>query len=115
MSGSSLQADINERGRQVRFAPSPHDTFTFNMQSATAAAHFFAGRYPEAPSWAERAIQSRADFVPPNIVAAASPEKLACLNDVRGVHCQREGSAGHSFDVRNGSLADAGDRQTDVR
>jgi adenylate cyclase len=61
---------IEREARAMRL--SPHDTFTFNMQSATAAGHFFSGRYAEASSWAETAIQARPDFVPPNIMAAAS-------------------------------------------
>jgi TolB-like protein len=63
-------AGIEREARAMRL--SPHDTFTFNMQSATAAGHFFAGRYAEASSWAETAVRARPDFFPPNIVAAAS-------------------------------------------
>jgi len=51
---------------------SPHDLFTFNMESATAAAHFFAGRTAEAFSWAERATLAQPRYVPPYLVAAAS-------------------------------------------
>ena len=38
---------------------SPHDPHVFNMQSAMAYAHFFAGRYAEASSWAEMALRER--------------------------------------------------------
>ena len=42
------------------------------MQAATAAAHFFAGRYAEALSWAEMAIREQPDFILSTSVAAAS-------------------------------------------
>ena len=51
---------------------SPHDVFMFSMLGATAAGYFFAGRYDQALSWAEKAIQTRQSFIAPNIVAAAS-------------------------------------------
>jgi hypothetical protein len=51
---------------------SPHDLFTFNMESATAAAHFFAGRTAKALSWAERATLAEPHYVPPYLFLAAS-------------------------------------------
>ena len=51
---------------------SPHDTQIFSMQFAIALAHFFAGRYPEALSWAEMAIRELPDYIPSTSVAAAS-------------------------------------------
>ena len=38
---------------------SPQDPHVFNMRTATAYAHFIAGRYAEAVSWAEMAIRDR--------------------------------------------------------
>ena len=61
---------LEREARAMRL--SPHDMFTFNMESATAAAHFFAGRTAEALSWAERATLAEPRFVPPYLVAAAS-------------------------------------------
>jgi len=51
---------------------SPHDPQTFNMQTAIAAAHFFAGRYDEALSWTN--ISKRAQMNAPlqPLVTAAS-------------------------------------------
>jgi adenylate cyclase len=37
-----------------------------------AFAHFFAGRYGEAVSWAERAVREKPDILFPVIIAAAS-------------------------------------------
>ena len=42
------------------------------MQTAIALAHFFAGRYAEALSWAEMAIRELPDYIPSTSVAAAS-------------------------------------------
>jgi hypothetical protein len=38
---------------------SPQDPQFFNMHAATACAHFFAGRYAEASSWAEMAVREQ--------------------------------------------------------
>jgi TolB-like protein/class 3 adenylate cyclase len=51
---------------------SPQDPHIFSMQSATASAHFIAGRYAEALSWAEAAILGRPTFFLASCVAAAS-------------------------------------------
>jgi TolB-like protein len=51
---------------------SPHDSQIFSMQAATAYAHFFAGRYAEALSWAQTAIQEQPNFLLSSCVAAAS-------------------------------------------
>ena len=61
---------IEREARAMRL--SPHDPQIFNMQAATAAAHFFAGRYAEALSWAEMSIREQPDFIPSTVVAAAS-------------------------------------------
>jgi tetratricopeptide (TPR) repeat protein len=51
---------------------SPHDPDVFSMQSATASAHFIAGRYAEALSWAETAMRVRPTFLQAPLAAAAS-------------------------------------------
>ena len=51
---------------------SPQDPQMFAMQTATALAHFFAGRYGEASSWAETAVREQSNFLVSRCVAAAS-------------------------------------------
>jgi TolB-like protein/tetratricopeptide (TPR) repeat protein len=46
---------IEHLARAMRL--SPLDPILFRMQGATASAHFFAGRYDEASSWAEKALR----------------------------------------------------------
>jgi TolB-like protein/class 3 adenylate cyclase/Tfp pilus assembly protein PilF len=50
---------------------SPHDSHTFQMQMATANAHFFAGRYAEASSWAEAAARDQPNHLGAVLSAAA--------------------------------------------
>jgi TolB-like protein/class 3 adenylate cyclase len=40
----------------------PRDPYFFGMQAVAAFAHFFAGRYDEASSWAEAALQDAPNF-----------------------------------------------------
>jgi tetratricopeptide (TPR) repeat protein len=51
---------------------SPNDPHSFTMYSAMAAAHFFAGRYTESLSWAEKSLRERPNYLLPMLVAAAS-------------------------------------------
>jgi len=51
------EAAIEREAHAMRL--SPHDPHIFNMRTATAYAHFIAGRYAEAVSWAEMAIRER--------------------------------------------------------
>jgi TolB-like protein len=51
---------------------SPVDLQLFNMQAGAASAHFIAGRYDEALSWAEKALADQPAFGPTLRVAAAS-------------------------------------------
>jgi TolB-like protein len=51
---------------------SPRDPFMFTMQGVTAFAHFFAGRYEEAVSWAEKAYWERPNILATLRIAAAS-------------------------------------------
>jgi TolB-like protein/tetratricopeptide (TPR) repeat protein len=61
---------IEHAARAMRL--SPLDPLTFLMQYSTALAHFHAGRYEEAGSWAEKARRANANFLPALRVAAAS-------------------------------------------
>jgi TolB-like protein/class 3 adenylate cyclase len=51
---------------------SPQDSQMFGMQAATAFAHFFAGRYSEAASWAEKALREQSNYYLAVSVLAAS-------------------------------------------
>jgi TolB-like protein len=51
---------------------SPHDPQMVNAQAAMAAAHFFAGRYAEASSWAQTAVLEQPNHFIAACVAAAS-------------------------------------------
>ena len=64
------EAAIEYETRAMRL--SPQDTQVFSMHGATACAHFFAGRYSEAWSWAEMAMRENANVVPSPCIAAAS-------------------------------------------
>jgi TolB-like protein/tetratricopeptide (TPR) repeat protein len=61
---------IEHLARALRL--SPQDPHAFNMKSATAVAHFVAGRYAEALSWAEAALSERPDHSSAIRVFAAS-------------------------------------------
>jgi TolB-like protein/class 3 adenylate cyclase/tetratricopeptide (TPR) repeat protein len=50
----------------------PQDPQIFNAQAATAAAHFFIGRYAEASSWAAVAVREQPNHFIATCVAAAS-------------------------------------------
>ncbi len=56
---------------------SPHDPHVYNMQAAKASAHFVAGRYAEASSWAERAVREQPNHLIAGCIVAAS----AALDD----------------------------------
>ena len=51
---------------------SPADPHTFTMRTATASAHFSAGRYDEALAWAEEVAWERPGFLIAAIVVAAA-------------------------------------------
>jgi tetratricopeptide (TPR) repeat protein len=52
--------------------PSPFDPIIGPMQAATAYAHFFAGRYDEALSWAQKAMGKQPKYFPAISIAAVS-------------------------------------------
>jgi TolB-like protein/class 3 adenylate cyclase/tetratricopeptide (TPR) repeat protein len=51
---------------------SPLDPYLFGVQTATAHAHFFAGRYDEASSWAQEAVRNQPNYLAGTLIAAAS-------------------------------------------
>jgi tetratricopeptide (TPR) repeat protein len=61
---------IEHLARAMRLSPS--DPNIFNMQAATALAHFFAGRYAEASSWAEAAAREKPNHLIATSLVAAS-------------------------------------------
>jgi tetratricopeptide (TPR) repeat protein len=60
---------------------SPQDPQVFSMQTAMASAHFVAGRYAEALSWAETAIRERPNFVLSTCIATASAALAGRLDE----------------------------------
>jgi tetratricopeptide (TPR) repeat protein len=54
-------AAIEHVARAMRL--SPLDPLTFSMQAVTALAHFVAGHYSEASSWAEKASREQPNFL----------------------------------------------------
>jgi TolB-like protein/Tfp pilus assembly protein PilF len=62
---------------------SPQDAHMFSMQSATANAHFVAGRYDEALRWAEMAIQSQPNARTPIVMVAAAAALVGDSNKAR--------------------------------
>jgi TolB-like protein/class 3 adenylate cyclase/tetratricopeptide (TPR) repeat protein len=72
---------IERVGRAMRL--SPLDPSIARMQAATATAHFFAGRYDEACSWAEKAVRGQPDSLAALRVAAASSALAGRLEKAR--------------------------------
>jgi TolB-like protein/Flp pilus assembly protein TadD len=64
------EAAIERIARALRL--NPNDPHVFNMHSATAYAHFVAGRYAEAMSWAQAALRERPDHNSAMRILAAS-------------------------------------------
>ena len=61
---------INHFAQAMRL--SPLDPHTIAMQAGTAFAHFLAGRYDEASSWAEKAMWEQTNYLTTLVIAAAS-------------------------------------------
>jgi TolB-like protein len=72
---------IEHAGRAIRL--SPLDPLTFLMQYSMALAHFHAGRYEEAGSWAEKARRANANFLPAIRIGAASYALAGSLTKAR--------------------------------
>ena len=64
------EAAIEHAARAMRLSPA--DPHAFTMRTATASAHFFAGRYGEALAWAEEVAWERPGFLIANAVVAAA-------------------------------------------
>jgi tetratricopeptide (TPR) repeat protein len=82
---------------------SPQDPQIFNAQAATAAAHFFAGRYAEASSWAEVAVREQPDHFIATCVAAAS---CALAGQAAGAQKAMARLRQHDPDLRISNLGD---------
>jgi TolB-like protein/Tfp pilus assembly protein PilF len=72
---------IEHLARAMRL--SPRDPILFRMQGAIASAHFFAGRYDEASSWAEKALRENPNLQQALRVAAASHAFAGRLDGAR--------------------------------
>jgi tetratricopeptide (TPR) repeat protein len=72
---------IEHMARAMRL--NPRDPLIFGMQNGTAAAHFLAGRYDEASTWAERALRVNQTYSPAMRVAAASHTLAGRLAEAR--------------------------------
>ena len=68
------EAAIDRAARAMRL--SPHDPHMFSMQSATANAHFIAGRFDEALRWAETATRLQPNAHTPVAMTAAAATLL---------------------------------------
>jgi adenylate cyclase len=62
---------------------SPLDPFMYQMEHATAAAHFSAERFEEASSWAASALRERPEFVRSICIFAASSALIGRLPEAR--------------------------------
>jgi TolB-like protein len=65
-----LDLAIEQHARAMRL--SPIDPALYNMHNGMAFAHFLAGRYDEASSWAQKALHEQPDFPAANRILAAS-------------------------------------------
>jgi TolB-like protein len=61
----------------------PLDPLTFIMQMGIAFAYFFAGRYDDASSWAEKALREKPEYHPALRVAAASNALAGRMDEAR--------------------------------
>jgi TolB-like protein len=64
---------------------SPSDPLLVHVRNGTAWAHFLAGRYDEALSWAERVLQEDPHHKPALRVNAATKARLGMRNEARAV------------------------------
>jgi len=72
---------IDRLARAIRL--SPLDPLIFRMHAGIAYAHFFAGRYDEASSWAEKAVRARPTWLTAVRGAAASHALAGRLDEAR--------------------------------
>jgi tetratricopeptide (TPR) repeat protein len=64
------EAAVEHAANAMRLSPA--DPHAFTMRTATASAHFFAGRYGEALAWAEEVAWERPGFLIASAVVAAA-------------------------------------------
>jgi tetratricopeptide (TPR) repeat protein len=64
------EAALEHLARAIRL--SPHDPHMFSMQAGIASAHFLAGRYADASSWAEAAAREQQNHLIAACIGAAS-------------------------------------------
>jgi TolB-like protein len=76
-----LAASIDLQARAMRL--SPRDPQIFLMESATAFAHFCAGRYDEASAWATRAVNNQPNFIMSPAALAASDAHAGRTEEAR--------------------------------
>jgi adenylate cyclase len=69
---------LDHLARSMRM--SPFDPLMFGMQNGFAMAHFIAGRYAEAASWAEKSLRERPDYMPSMRFLAAANALLGHLD-----------------------------------
>jgi tetratricopeptide (TPR) repeat protein len=74
---------IEHLARAMRL--SPLDPLTNRTRTATANAHFFAGRYDEAASWAAMALREWPDFQTALRIAAASNALAGRLEEAKNI------------------------------
>jgi len=72
---------IESAARAMRL--SPNDPQVYNMQAAIASAHFIAGRYTEASSWAESAAREQPNHLIATCIVAASGALAGRLTEAR--------------------------------
>jgi TolB-like protein/class 3 adenylate cyclase/tetratricopeptide (TPR) repeat protein len=75
------EAAIDRVSRALRLNPT--DPHSFTMYTALSHAHFFAGRYTDALSWAEMAIREKPEFLLPHYITAASNALAGRIADAR--------------------------------
>jgi tetratricopeptide (TPR) repeat protein len=67
---------------------SPLDPLLYSVHNGMAAAHFLAGRYDAAASWAEKSVRGQPNYLPASRMAAASRALAGQLVEAR-VHLAR--------------------------
>jgi tetratricopeptide (TPR) repeat protein len=72
---------IEHHSRAMRL--SPLDPILYNMHVGLAFAHFLAGRYDEAASWAQRALHEQPNYPAANRILAASTALAGRLTEAR--------------------------------
>jgi TolB-like protein len=82
---------------------SPLDPSNFTMQMGIAFGHFFAGRYDNASSWAEKALREKPNYHPALRIAAASNALAGRLKEAQDAiaRSRRLASTPHISNLKN--------------